>query len=103
MPRRIPTYLPADGFTTENLISSIGAGLLGLGAMVFILNMGETLGRPSTAPPDPWEGHTLEWATSSPPPTFNFSLRYPVPPVHSYAPLLDLRENEEQHARSGAG
>jgi cytochrome c oxidase subunit I len=102
MPRRIPTYLPADGFTTENLISSIGAGLLGLGAMVFIVNVAETLGRPRTAAPDPWEGHTLEWATSSPPPTFNFSRRYPVPPVHSYAPLLDLRE-QAQHARVGAG
>jgi cytochrome c oxidase subunit 1 len=96
MPRRIPTYLPSDGFTTENLISSIGAALLGLGAMVFILNVAESLGRPRFADPDPWEGHTLEWATSSPPPTFNFSARYPVPPVHSYAPLLDLRKEREQ-------
>ena len=47
MPRRIPTYLPSDGFTTENLISSIGAALLGLGAMVFMLNVAESLGRPS--------------------------------------------------------
>jgi heme/copper-type cytochrome/quinol oxidase subunit 1 len=99
MLRRIPSYLPADGFTTGNLISSIGAGLLGLGAMVFMLNVAESLGRPRYAVPDPWEGHTLEWATSSPPPTFNFSVRYPVPPVRSYAPLLDLRE-QHQHVRS---
>ncbi len=96
MPRRIPTYLPADGFTTENLISSIGAALLGLGAMVFIVNVAESLGRPRYAGADPWQGHTLEWATSSPPPTFNFSARYPIPPVHSYAPLLDLRREREQ-------
>jgi cytochrome c oxidase subunit 1 len=38
----------------------------------------------------------LEWATSSPPPTFNFSAHYPIPPVHSYAPLLDLRKEREQ-------
>jgi cytochrome c oxidase subunit 1 len=100
MPRRIPTYLPSDGFTTENLVSSIGAALLGLGAMVFILNVAESLGRPHTAPPDPWEGHSLEWATSSPPPAFNFSARYPVPPVHSYAPLLDLRK-DRQPVQSG--
>jgi cytochrome c oxidase subunit 1 len=102
MPRRIPTYLPQDGFTTENLISSIGAGLLGLGVMVFMVNVAESLGRSRYAPPDPWQGHTLEWATSSPPPTFNFSARYPVPPVHTYAPLLDLRE-QEQPALSSAG
>ena len=38
---------------------------------------------------DPWLGHTLEWATSSPPPPLNFER--PLPPIRSYAPLLDLR------------
>jgi cytochrome c oxidase subunit 1 len=102
MPRRTPTYLPQDGFTTENLIATIGAGLLGIGALVFLANVAESLGRPHYAAPNPWQAHTLEWATSAPPPTFNFSARYPVPPVHSYAPLLDLRE-QEQPAHSGAG
>ncbi|MDR7301437.1 cytochrome c oxidase subunit I [Haloactinomyces albus] len=102
MPRRIPSYLPRDGFTTENLIASAGAGLLGVGALVFLANVVVSLRRPHHAPPDPWQGHTLEWATSSPPPTFNFSERYPIPPVHSYAPLLDLRE-QEQSTRSGVG
>lgn len=102
MPRRIPTYLLGDGFTTENLISTTGAALLALGTLVFMVNVMVSLDRPRYAPPNPWEAHTLEWATSSPPPTFNFSSRYPVPPVHSYAPLLDLRERGQQ-ARSGAG
>ena len=39
---------------------------------------------------DPWEGQTLEWATSSPPPRFNFSGRLPA--ITSFAPLLDRRE-----------
>lgn len=102
MPRRIPTYAPADGFTTENFIASIGAILLGVGALLFVANLVVSLWRPHYAPPNPWQAHTLEWATSSPPPRFNFSTRYPVPPVHGYAPLLELREQEQQ-ARSGTG
>ena len=51
------------------------------------------------APPSPWEGFTLEWATSSPPPRYNFSGQYPVPRIQSYAPLLDLRL---QQARAGS-
>ena len=91
MPRRIPTYLPSDGFTTENLISSIGAALLGLGAMVFMLNVAESLGRPRFADPDPWEGHTLEWATSCPPPRHNFTS---IPRIRSERPAFDLNHPE---------
>ena len=43
---------------------------------------------------DPWDGQTLEWATSSPPPRHNFDA---LPPMRSFAPLLDARE------RAGAG
>jgi cytochrome c oxidase subunit 1 len=50
---------------------------------------------------DPWLGHTLEWATSSPPPPLNFER--PLPPVRSYAPLLDLREQAEDAAGVSAG
>jgi cytochrome c oxidase subunit 1 len=39
------------------------------------------------APNNPWQGHTLEWATVSPPPTGNFS--EPIPLVCSASPLLD--------------
>jgi heme/copper-type cytochrome/quinol oxidase subunit 1 len=39
---------------------------------------------------DPWDGHTLEWSTSSPPPPGNFSGQLPV--VGSDRPLLDARE-----------
>ena len=42
---------------------------------------------------DPWLGHTLEWATTSPPPPLNFE--HPLPPIRSYAPLLDLRQEAE--------
>jgi cytochrome c oxidase subunit 1 len=103
MPRRVYTYTAALGVTDLNLVSTIGAFILFTSVAMFTWNIITTLHHGQRAPWDPWDGATLEWATSSPPPTFNFSARYPVPPVHSYAPLLDLREKEEQHARSGAG
>jgi cytochrome c oxidase subunit 1 len=91
MPRRVADY-PADaGFTTENLISSIGAGLIALSIVVFIVNLAVSLRRRRDAGDDPWGGQTLEWATTSPPPRFNFTS---LPPIRSHAPLLDAREGE---------
>jgi cytochrome c oxidase subunit 1 len=95
MPRRVATYPASAGFTTLNLISSIGAGILAIGMIVFLINIVASLRKRSPAADDPWGAHTLEWATTSPPPRFNFRS---MPPITSYAPLLDLRE-----AAAGAG
>jgi cytochrome c oxidase subunit 1 len=92
MPRRIPTYLSSDGFTVANLTASAGAALLALGASVFAWNLLMTFRSARTAPDDPWNAHTLEWATTSPPAPQNFTATHPIPPIGSYAPLLDLRE-----------
>jgi cytochrome c oxidase subunit 1 len=100
MPRRIAGYLPEDGFGTLNLVSSLGSFVLALSMLVFVYNLVFTLRRPATAPADPWRGFTLEWATSSPPPALNFE-HIALPPITSYAPLLDLRER--QAATEGAG
>jgi cytochrome c oxidase subunit I len=94
MPRRVATYLPSAGFTTLSFISSIGAGILGLAMLVLAYNVYHSARRKAAAAPDPWQGQTLEWATSSPPPRFNFDERHPLPRVRSYAPLLDLREQQ---------
>jgi cytochrome c oxidase subunit I len=92
MPRWMPTYPASAGFTTLSLISSIGAGITGLSLMIFAYNLWISARFKVAAPENPWPGHTLEWATSSPPPRYNFDLAHPVPRVRSYAPLLDLRE-----------
>jgi cytochrome c oxidase subunit 1 len=94
MSRRVATYSPSAGFTTLSFISSIGAGILGLAMMVLAYNVYHSARRKVPAPPDPWQGQTLEWATSSPPSRFNFDDGHPVPRVLSYAPLLDLREQQ---------
>jgi cytochrome c oxidase subunit I+III len=72
MPRRVYTYLAELGWGDLNLLSTIGAFVLGLGVLVFLVNVVLALRKPATAPDDPWRGDSLEWATSSPPPNYNF-------------------------------
>ncbi|WP_042166204.1 cytochrome c oxidase subunit I [Paenibacillus gorillae] len=73
MPRRIWTYLDGLGFNEMNLISTIGAILMGLGTIFFLLNVTITAFKPKNAVNDPWEdGRTLEWTIPSPPPEYNF-------------------------------
>ncbi|HEV7488136.1 MAG TPA: cytochrome c oxidase subunit I [Thermoanaerobaculia bacterium] len=77
MPRRVYTYLPETGWGALNLLATIGAGVLGLGMLLFFGNALWNMWRGRAAGADPWGGDTLEWATSSPPPHYNF-LRLPV-------------------------
>jgi cytochrome c oxidase subunit 1 len=102
MTRRIVTYQPSPGLDTLNLLSSIGAFIIGLSVFVFLYNLYASARRQVPAPANPWHGQTLEWATSSPPPRYNFNADYPVPQVRSYAPLLDLH-GPPPHARPRAG
>ncbi|WP_314587553.1 cytochrome c oxidase subunit I [Paenibacillus terrigena] len=73
MPRRVFTYLPNQGFDTMNLISTIGAFLMGVGTIAFLINIAVTNAKPKNAPNDPWvDGRTLEWTIPSPAPEYNF-------------------------------
>jgi cytochrome c oxidase subunit I len=72
MPRRVFTYLPGQGFETYNLISTIGALLMTIAALVFIYNVVVTTIRKQPVDNDPWNARSLEWAISSPPPEYNF-------------------------------
>jgi cytochrome c oxidase subunit 1 len=89
MTRRIADYPASLGWGDLNLLSSIGSYVIALSMVVFALNAVLSLRRPAEAPGDPWGGHTLEWATTSPPPRHNFDA---LPPIRTHAPLLDLRE-----------
>ncbi|MDH5549258.1 MAG: cytochrome c oxidase subunit I, partial [Gemmatimonadota bacterium] len=84
MPRRIYTYDPALGLDTMNLVATIGAFTMGLGALVFVVNVVWSRKRGTPAGNDPWGGATLEWAISSPPPVYNFSV---IPEVRSRLPM----------------
>jgi cytochrome c oxidase subunit 1 len=90
MPRRYADYLPSDGFTTLNVVSTAGAFILGISALPFVWNVWKTY---RYAPPipidDPWDfGNSLEWATSCPPPLRNFDR---MPRIRSERPTFDLR------------
>jgi len=102
MPRRIYTYDADRGWALLNQLTTLGALIQAPSFVLFVWNVFASLrnGRPAGA--DPWDAWTLEWATSSPPPRFNFNLAYPVPLVHSYAPLLDAREQAEAQAEGEA-
>ncbi|MEV7566852.1 aa3-type cytochrome oxidase subunit I [Streptomyces tanashiensis] len=93
MPRRYADYLQADGFTTLNTVSTIGAFLLGVSTLPFLYNVWRTWRHGAKVEvDDPWGfGRSLEWATSCPPPRHNFEA---VPRIRSEAPAFDLHHPE---------
>ncbi len=93
MPRRYYTYLPADGITWGNQLSTIGAMILGASMIPFLLNVYITSRRGTKVTVnDPWGyGRSLEWATSCPPPRHNFTS---IPRIRSESPAFDLNHPE---------
>jgi cytochrome c oxidase subunit 1 len=89
MTRRIADYPRSSGWEGLNTLSTVGAFLIGMSILALLMNISVSWLRPQHAGDDPWQGNTLEWATSSPPPRHNFDR--PLPPISSYAPLWDLR------------
>jgi cytochrome c oxidase subunit 1 len=88
MPRRYADYLPSDGFTTMNTISTIGSFLLGASTFPWLLNVWKSMRGPRVMTDDPWGyGRSLEWATSCPPPRHNFTV---LPRIRSESPAFDL-------------
>jgi cytochrome c oxidase subunit 1 len=92
MPRRYADYLPNEGFTLFNQISSVGAFLLGASMLPFMYNVWKSRKSPLVNVDDPWGwGRSLEWATSCPPPRHNFDS---LPRIRSESPAFDLHHPE---------
>ncbi|MFO7171610.1 MAG: cytochrome c oxidase subunit I [Bacillota bacterium] len=83
MPRRIYTYPAELGLARWNLVSTIGAFILSVGILIFLVNVWKSLRYGEKAGPDPWDGRTLEWSIPSPPPVYNFRR---IPYVHTRDP-----------------
>jgi cytochrome c oxidase subunit I len=104
MPRRYADYLPSDGFTALNTISTVFAFVLGASTIPFLYNVAKSwkYGPPALRD-DPWgHGNSLEWATSSPPPRHNFvgipQIRSERPAFEAHYPHLKERLRNEAHA-----
>ncbi|WP_456237759.1 aa3-type cytochrome oxidase subunit I [Nocardioides sambongensis] len=92
MPRRYADYLPGDGFTTLNQVSTVGAFVLASSMLPFFYNVYVSRNAPLVGVDDPWGwGRSLEWATSCPPPRHNFNS---IPRIRSESPAFDLHHPE---------
>ncbi|MBI3915017.1 MAG: cytochrome c oxidase subunit I [Chloroflexi bacterium] len=100
MPRRIYTYAGDLGWDTINLVETAGAYLIGVAVLVFLWNVISSRKNGKPAPADPWDGDTLEWATTSPPPAHNFDN---LPPVNSTRPLWDLKHGGAKASPGASG
>jgi cytochrome c oxidase subunit 1 len=99
MARRVADYEPADNFERWNLIATIGAFVLTVSFVPFIAAIVKSFREPPTAGADPWHANSLEWATSSPPPSHNFTW---LPPIRSERPVFDLRwSHHPEHTAPG--
>jgi cytochrome c oxidase subunit I+III len=91
MPRRVYTYMPNLGWTSLNMITTIGAFILAIGVLILLVNVAISLRHGVVAGANPWDAATLEWSTSSPPPPYNFPV---IPSVASRLPLWEDRLSE---------
>ena len=92
MPRRIYTYEAGRGWEGWNIIVGIGAIFQTIATLCFVYNLVNSYFRGEVANHDPWDAWTLEWATPSPPPSYNFAVE---PTVNSRRPLWDLKHPED--------
>jgi len=91
MPRRIYTYAPHMGWATVNMVTSVGSFIFAVGILIFLVNVYISLKGGALSTRNPWDAPTLEWATPSPPPAYNFAV---IPFVASRHPLWEDRLND---------
>ncbi|OJV32255.1 cytochrome c oxidase subunit I [Sphingomonas sp. 67-36] len=93
MPRRVWTYPAGMGWSTLNMITTIGSFVFAIGVLLFFVNVARSLRSGAKAPADPWGGPTLEWAVPSPPAPYNFTV---IPTIASRHPLWEEALDESR-------
>ncbi len=97
-PRRTWTYPDLPGWGAINLLATIGAFILGVGVVLLLWNILQAFRHGERAGDNPWDAWTLEWATTSPPPAYNFAA---LPPIDSARPLWDLHHPSAVAVQAG--
>ena len=97
MPRRIADYSPTAGWNDMNMAATIGSFIVAFSVLPFLWNVFISLRSGERVGDDPWQANTLEWATTSPPPPYNFDR---LPDIRSERPVFDERHG---HAAPAAG
>jgi len=101
MQRRVADYPANVGWTFLNRLATLGAYLMAVAVLVFLFDVVRSIRRRVSAGDDPWDGYTLEWVTSSPPPEHNFDW---LPPIRSERPAFDWHHrNDPASALYGRG
>jgi cytochrome c oxidase subunit 1 len=91
--RRNYRVIPGMGVTGWNFVETIGAFIIALSVLIFVINVVRTNRGPRTAPADPWDARTLEWMTSNPPKEHNFDT---IPTVHSIDEFYHRKYEEDE-------
>ncbi|MSQ40545.1 MAG: cytochrome c oxidase subunit I [Dehalococcoidia bacterium] len=97
MPRRIYTYPSNMGWDFWNLVSTLGAFMIGVSLLVFLYNVWRSFSHGEHAGADPWDARTLEWTMPSPPPLYNFAR---IPTVHGRDPFWDQKYATDRSGRT---
>jgi cytochrome c oxidase subunit 1 len=91
MPRRVYTYMEESGWGDLNLLATGGGVVMGIGILLFIINVVKSIRSGALAGMNPWGADTLEWSTASPPPPYNYHY---LPTVNGRNPLWDERPDQ---------
>jgi cytochrome c oxidase subunit I len=100
MPRRVATYPANLGWESWNIMSTVGAFVIGVSFAILLVNLWVSWRHPVPCGDNPWDAHTLEWFTTSPPPHHNYTH---LPPIRSERPTWDYNHPEAPAIGHGEG
>jgi cytochrome c oxidase subunit 1 len=98
MPRRVASYPSNLGWQSWNIASTVGAFIIALSFFLLLINFVVSWRNPIPAGDNPWDGHTLEWFTTSPPPHHNYTH---LPPIRSERPTWDYNHPDHLTVHHG--
>ena len=98
MPRRVASYPSNLGWQAWNITSTIGAFMIAASFFIMLVNLWVSWRYPVPSGDNPWDAHTLEWFTTSPPPHHNYTH---MPQIRSERPTWDYNHPDAPNIRHG--